>query len=845
MSCEWTPENIKNLSDEDLALVMRESYAVPPSLSLVKRGMSAVAKAYTDLVNDQGAAVMLDSALGTDRSKMTFEDTFQNTRASRTRANYIINGGTIVDPRNVTKGSDANLMEAFRLAKAAGGTKDGMVDYQVALQSLQDHARGMKTAMSPVVAAATVERGHKHYAKAVNYFNRNVLDDLLKYEIAGGMTTRERADAMIRDNPYYIKLSRDMGMAEEVKNGIGSGASGMKVKGLARKTGSERKIEDPIRATLEAVYHRVMMTDRNVALHSLIGQDPRILATLGISRVADPKVTGPRTKNDFVVFRNGDPEVWTVQPDKVELVRLINGTTPLENGVFAKLHNAFAAVKRSGITNMPDFLLKAFVRDGVSAAVLNEHGGVPFQRAVAGMLATVFNKAALDEYARAGGFGVALNEMDVDYLKRNVDKVFEETGVWSRVVNAVPSIWHAWQTVAMRVDSFGRLGQYMALRKKGMEPVKAAMGARRYSLDFAQHGASALLKYWSQKVPFLNPAILGTEQIARAFAPDRFFATTAKAMMYITVPSMAIYALNMIADEHLPDDEKYARVPRWQRDLFWVLPPIEGVRIRIPKPFVIGQVFGSLPERIMDHTRTHDPRAFKELSDSIIAGFVLPLMPALEEPVIENAFNLDTFNKRPLIPAGLEDASNYMQYTPNTSDTAIELARLVGPQGANLVNVSPIVLENYVNGWAGSAGDAVLAVVDGAFKPANDVSELSDNPFIKSLVVREHDMGTPVITDFYDRVQEITAKRRDLKLAIERRDPRLIDFTKADPQAMIRVSKMQTVMSKHQSAIRAIRYNPDMTVDEKRQMIEAKYKAMLVLAERGLALMDKRSEAGE
>lgn len=841
MACTWNGQNVKNLTDEELDAVAQSVIKKPDEPSLVKRGMSAVSKAISDYVNERDAARRLDDTLGTDPEKVQFKQVFQNLNGSRARAQYFLSEGTISDPVNFTKSGDASVEAAYRMAAKAGGTKDGMLRYQVALQQLQDHARGLPVAMPEPVAMEIVTRGHSKYAAATKYLNREVFDKLLDYERNAGMYSKEQTDAMIRDNPYYIKQKRDI----EGGTTAGGGGRGVKARTMAKKEGSVRDIVEPAKATVEAIASRIENADKNMALRALVGQDPRIVTEMGITKlgdVADLKVSGPATRNQFDVLENGKRTRYELAdgPDQAALAQMIHGAAPVEVGVMGQIVNFFAKVKRSGITSMADFLLRGLIRDSITAPILNKHGGLPFQRLLAGVYHSVFRgTGVMDEYFRSGGFGAALNEMDVNYFEKGVDKIFKETGTWNRVINAVPDAWTAWQQVATRIDSLNRIGQYAALRKKGQAPLKAAMGSRDYTLDFATRGASGALQRLAAATPFLRPTILGTAQMVGAFT-KRPVSTTAKAALYITAPSLLLYALNEMADEHLDEKDRYSAIPRWQRDLFWITPPIGdgGPRLRIPKPFVLGQVFGSLPERALEHMKTNDPKAWKGWFDNFMGTLALPMIPAAIEPVVEQAFDKDTMNFRPLIPASLEDNSGYMQYSPNTSATAVELARYLGPPGTGLANVSPIVLENYVVSWAGSMGNAVLSIVDTAFEPANTVKELSDNPFIKGLIVRENDMGTPVIEDFYDNVERITAKRRDLKLAIERQDPNEIDFTQDDPEAMIQVSRMQTVMGKHQSAIRGIRYDKEMTVDEKRQEIEKLYVNMREIAKAGNEIME-------
>jgi hypothetical protein len=71
----------------------------------------------------------------------------------------------------------------------------------------------------------------------------------------------------------------------------------------------------------------------------------------------------------------------------------------------------------------------------------------------------------------------------------------------------------------------------------------------------------------------------------------------------VTLPSVLLWMANH-------DDPRYKDIPTWQKDLFWIVMTDEHV-YRIPKPFEIGVIFGSVPERMLDKFAADDPEAFK------------------------------------------------------------------------------------------------------------------------------------------------------------------------------------------------------------------------------------------
>src|SRR5262249_53663990 len=152
----------------------------------------------------------------------------------------------------------------------------------------------------------------------------------------------------------------------------------------------------------------------------------------------------------------------------------------------------------------------------------------------------------------------------------------------------------------------------------------------------------------------------------------------------------------------------------------------------------------------------------KDWAGTAIAQLVPPVIPAAILPVMEHTFGYNTFLGTPLIPSNLEDASNYMQYTPATSETAKAITRLLGPPNENLIDVSPIVVDNYVRQWTGGIGGAVLRALDATIGEKDRLPDMANNPFIGSFFVRHPGTSAQPITDFYDAMDGITAKHKDL-----------------------------------------------------------------------------------
>src|SRR5690606_27774463 len=139
-----------------------------------------------------------------------------------------------------------------------------------------------------------------------------------------------------------------------------------------------------------------------------------------------------------------------------------------------------------------------------------------------------------------------------------------------------------------------RLARYKAMRKAGADIPEAIAASRDVSLDFANIGAD--MKPAAAVTAFFNAKVQGWDKLVRMLRQPRTWALGAS---MITAPSIALWAINK-------DDPEYWARPQWERNLFWLVPNPDGGFFRIPKPFEVGFLFASLPERILDYAYQKD-----------------------------------------------------------------------------------------------------------------------------------------------------------------------------------------------------------------------------------------------
>jgi hypothetical protein len=207
------------------------------------------------------------------------------------------------------------------------------------------------------------------------------------------------------------------------------------------------------------------------------------------------------------------------------------------------------------------------------------------------------------------------------------------------------------------------------------------------------------------------------------------------------------------------DDEKYKELPNWQKDLFWIIRvpanvPSGEILLRIPKPFELGVIFGTVPERILDYINTKDPQAFDKLRDTILEGAYLnpkQWIPTALVPILENMTNYSIFKDKKLETMGMERLLPEKRYTAFTSETAKSLGKILG--------YSPIKIENLVSGYTGAGGQLSLDFLDflvtGGKRKLPITSE--NMPVVRGFMAREP-VGSlsESVNKFYENYERIT-----------------------------------------------------------------------------------------
>lgn len=632
------------------------------------------------------------------------------------------------------------------------------------------------------------------------------------------------------------KMVRDRVLEALSARGFSKGESEQMVARLEGKASGGSTTTDS-RTTVETLVKEIEKTEYIPELNIRL---PNSVATIFRA------VKTPLKDNEIAVFENGKYQKYQVDKEVAEAFNAADSQTA---GLLTKILAIPAKMLRAGAVLSPDFMGRNLIRDQTMAFVLSKGGYFPIFDFIRGAFSLAKKDADFQNWLKSGGANAALVSMDREYLQLQLDTLTEVQGVTRKAWNVATRPFEMLRITSELIENATRLGEFK--RVSGGLTEKAAiqeggMASREVTVDFARIGAKT--RAMSLISAFFNAAVQGEERVIRAFAENPVGVTT-KMMTAITLPSILLYLSNR-------EDPRWHEIPRWQKDLFWIVFTKDHI-YRIPKPHSAGIMFGSLPERMLEAYESDHPGAMKDLEKSILSTFIPNMIPTVAAPIVDQFANRSLFTGAPLIPAAQEKMLPEYQYTEYTTETAKAIGQIMGAfpgmrdrsirdedtfiGGVARALTTPILVENYVRSWTGGLGMYTLQLADKALReagalpdPMKPLDTLSDLPVIKAFVVRYPSASAQSIQDFYD---DYYAKKRlyDTKMALAKEGD--IDaferVQQIDPTAWDGMAGIRDTITDQAKLIRLIYKNPDMTPEDKRQIIDTAYGRMIELAKVG------------
>ncbi|WP_261373103.1 LPD38 domain-containing protein, partial [Yersinia bercovieri] len=553
--------------------------------------------------------------------------------------------------------------------------------------------------------------------------------------------------------PYYREAENGEVKGPWTRKGIANQSSTVR-----KLKGSDLTIKDPIENLFNYVAKSIDASMKNEAMRRSVVN----LADTGVLEVIEsPNEMDYERIGKDVVKVSIDGVQQLVQVNDPELYRAFTMIDlQRSHSLFMKAARQAKKVLTVSTTSMPDFIIRNFLRDSIHSWAINKDGFKPVTASWAGFKKALRTDDSLVDMMFAGAtFGGGYsNVYDPASTAKTIRSVLRRKGYndsqiqefessivrnSKEVMGKVEQGLHKYKNLSEAAENANRLATYEAAIKSGKSKAQAAFESRDL-MDFSMMGASNIMINLSDMLPFFNARMQGLSKLGRGIKENPREVLKRGGM--ITAASLALMALNW-------DDKRYEELQDWDKDTYWHA-WIGGQHIRFPKPFEIGLMFGTLPERFVRALGGKDTGAKfgKLVAHNFMETMAFNPIPQVAKPIAEAYVNYDFFKGGPI--ENMAD-SNLMAGARYNDQTSL-LMREVG----EATNMSPKTLDHIVMGYTGSLGGYVMGATNLLMRNLKDYGEtpamrLDEMPVIKSFF-RGSDpaKSTQFTEDFYRMMTE-------------------------------------------------------------------------------------------
>ena len=676
------------------------------------------------------------------------------------------------------------------LSKAFGGTTDSQIDALVA----------------DFDADATLQE----IQSDLNEMRGKLIDNMV---LAGRITAADASDwKSVMD---YVPFSRiaEFEKAFKSRRGVGRGMTAFK--SLPEIIGSEQlEVTNVLDNFVSLSGWMIQQTVRADAAHTALD----MLRRMG---VAQRHTSKPRIDESKVVstYENG-VEVWYSLPSRFDALAFAQPGDAALNSLMFRAFRWFSNTLRGTITALPPFAVKQVIDDIQRAYV---YSGLEQPYKVVWPTLRNFAKMGYAElFGKEHEYTKELERMGlVGEFDFNTDKpaesILQDLGYTARGpvqkwVHRLQGITRA-SDLAVRAAIFERTleGTKSAAMPDG-DALKAQARAREF-INFRRRGTNQTLNALGTMVPFMNAYVQGMDVLYRNAtgkgstsmesrdAAKRLFWTQGAKLAAMT----AVYALLSPGADGDDEDKRKKGSDRTEVDertrfSNWVL----GGGVKAPVPREIAMIFKVPVETALDYMRRLGTAEEQEAAEATITVLRYALeqvsygapIPTAIRPVLEALTNTSFFTWRNLETAGQEK----LDPSKRTRESTSELAKAISKAAEDMfydnpilkgVVISPIKVDNFLNGYFGTSAAMVTMATDQALNPDRLDRPLAKYAFFSTFMYNK-DVMTGRKDEFYELSNKVAPRLATLNLLMKRDPSKVEAYFNANKQAIVTAKAVQT-----------------------------------------------------
>jgi len=612
--------------------------------------------------------------------------------------------------------------------------------YLIAKHAIELNTAGIETGRDLIKDEKLVSAlapTYEPFAAKVGDYSRN----LLQYAVDSGLVSQKLADELKIKYPDYVPFNRVFGEGE-LQQGAGTGSKGVASQGsqsvVQKIKGSTRQVESPLESFFAKTNEVFIQGERNKAARLLASYEKlpnnpfelkEIKAMVDDSTGKIMNLPGDESKATISFMDNGEKRTFSTTPEIAQAAKALS----VQNlNVLGKILAFPVRIARIGITgiNLP-FVAANLAKDQITAFINSEKALSTSIANPGNFLRSLFSAVGHDglyeEMLRAGGGGTSF-DISRNQATNTLKSVRAGRNVGSKALYTVThpdEFLRAVENIVNRGEEATRIQQFRGMRealmKQGMSreeaTVAAARAARENTVNFMRRGEWGTVL--NSAFLYLNAGIQGTRTFLRALKTRPIQTATKLALVGFTPVAYATF-WNLSDPKRA---EAYKDISSYEKENNIIIVPPDPVQdadgkwnvIKIPLSQEINNIVG-LVRRPIEAMFGMDPVSMGDVATALI-GSVSPIKPDLGsivstatpqaiKPTIEGVVNQSLFTGIPQVPASLQDQSPKNQFKDTTSGTA----RKIG----EMLNLSPIKVEEWIKGTFGGVGSQALNAVDQA-----------------------------------------------------------------------------------------------------------------------------------
>jgi hypothetical protein len=476
----------------------------------------------------------------------------------------------------------------------------------------------------------------------------------------------------------------------------------------------------------------------------------------------------PPTDKDVIRVMEGGKAVYYKINDPL-LLRAVTSYEPYQWANVPGMRAARAAKRllTRTVTATPEFMLRNFIRDTGSAAIISR-SPVAAAGAIKGIL-QAYNESGAAEHMLFAGASFASGYVTGgdpsslatglrEALRRKGMNAASIDGFMASLIDTPLKFWDQYRLIGEAIENANREAVFESVAKRGGSTTEAAFESKDL-MDFALRGGWAGYQLLADVIPFFNARVQGLYRLGRT-DPKQL---AVRGAVLLTLPTILLALSNL-------DNDDYEELPDWDKDTYWHF-FIGGEHFRIPKPFEVGLIFGTIPERMVFSLLGNDPgkKAIERTAWGLAETMNLGMTPQLVDPLLQVAMNRNTFRGVDIENMGDQSKLPHLRASGSTSETLRELLRMTAPV-TDPLGISPKRLQFLIEGYLGTMGAWGLDIVDAGTRlatsaPSRPAMRAQDMPMLRVLYRgTEGDAvrSTQFINDVYDAAREYAKVKRSI-----------------------------------------------------------------------------------